>query len=132
VQDDVCQIGAAARLHHTLHRTLVLPRTAIHSLSASKMCLHTLTLTMGSWVMQRAVCWCACSAERMLICVDAGWRLIGLRSCSTGLAATRSTVDCSCRRHPFAKRAQAYARGMGRRCMMMCWCGSVLGLSVQL
>jgi hypothetical protein len=93
-----------------------------------KTCLHKRTLTMGSCVTQRAVCWCACSAERMLMCVDAGCRLTGLRSCSTGRAATRSTVDCSCRRHPFAKRAQAYARGMGRRCMMLCWCGCVLCL----
>lgn len=50
----------------------------------------------GSCIRQRATCCCCCACpaeQRMVMCVEAGWRRVGLRSCSTGLAATRSTVD---------------------------------------
>jgi hypothetical protein len=55
--------------------------------------------------MQREVC--CTSAERMLMCVEAGWRLTGFLKVSTGLDAALSTVDDSCSRQPLAKRAQA-------------------------
>ena len=82
------------------------------------------TLRCGSCVKHLDVCdACLTSAERMLTAVDAGWRRTGLRGFSTGRADTRSTVDCSCRRHPLAKRAHAYARGIGSLFMVGPGCG---------
>lgn len=77
--------------------------------------MHVLTLTHGSFAKEREGCATSAAAvvgvvlahDRMLMCVEAGWRLTGLRNCSTGREATRSTVDCSWSRHPLASREQA-------------------------